>query len=551
MLKTVLAFCIAQHPPHRMNTYRMNTHHLNTRRMNTLGFGTYFVALFSIFSSLFLPVLAQPVAQSERVLLRDNRNTADYVVIARRDFAPELDSYVRWRGTTTSTHRGLRTYVAYTDDILREFSDSTSPQRQAEAIRSFISHTLQFWQAPKPRYFVLMGSTSVVPAYRIRVTDPEFSTPFYLSREDSLPMDNWYIVNKHIESFNNRPQAAIGRVPGRAPNELRRVLQKIRTFEEFGNWINYSRTSRFTSILDDASPSNDGSDFTNWSDALFQFLTAKTKQNISVNTFSYLAVKNEVNAKQRTLAAINSGSPSLLYFGHGAPDQWSGLGMVTTDDVWNNFARDGRPFMFASVGCSQNFDIRTRLSIVESMMLLDNGGAVMTLASSGYSNGPFGRFYLTNFFSELLQRPGMDIGTAVFRSNDSVFDAAIIEQDNLYRRFALLGDPAMVPIARFFTSVQGRSNSSQNTSAISMQCAPNPASAQAGTSIRYTLPQPSSVRCELVSILGQTLWSVEFPQQQTGEYSVHIPCTELSSGLYICRVVSASGTASASLQLVK
>ncbi|TAE21878.1 MAG: T9SS C-terminal target domain-containing protein [Candidatus Kapaibacterium sp.] len=544
VVNIILARCLARFSPHRINTLGLKIHFFGF-----LGVFASFVLLLFAPSVFTQPMFAQPIAQSERVSLRDTRNSADYIVIARRDFAAELDSYVRWRGTTTSTHKALRTFVAYTDDILREFSDSTSPQRQAEAIRSFISHALQSWQAPKPQYVVLMGSTSVVPAYRIRVTDPEFATPFFLAREDSLPMDNWYIVNKHIESFNTRPQAAIGRIPGRAPNELRRVLQKIRTFEEFGNWMNYSRTTRFTSILDDASP-GDGSDFTNWSDALFQFLRAKTRQNISVNNFSYLAVKNDANPKQRTLAAINSGSPSVLYFGHGAPDEWSGFRMITTDDVWNSFARDGRPFMFASLGCSQNFDIRTRLSIVESMMLLDNGGAVMTLASSGYSNGPFGRFYLTNFFSELLQRPGMDIGTAIFRSNDVVFETALIEQDNLYRRFALLGDPAMVPIARFFTSVQERGTSSQETTKLEMQCAPNPASAQAGTSIRYTLPHASRVRCELLSVLGQPLWSAEF-QQQSGEHSVHIPCAELSSGVYICRVVSATASASASLQIVK
>ncbi len=501
---------------------------------------------------LTLSLVAQSTTQSVTLPLRSASNSADYIIITPPQFAGELDSYVRWRSTATSTHRALRTFVATTTDINKEFLDTTKPQAQAEAIRSFISNALQNWQNPKPRYVVLMGSVNVLPAYRIKVTDPEFSQPPYVWSEDSIPMDNWYVVNRFIERFNTRPQASIGRIPGRTVSEFRRTLQKIRAFEEFGNWVNYNRNARFTSIMD----AQDESMFDDWRFSLFDFLEAKMRKTvstatISTATFSYASVLGKPNAKQATLAAINSGSPCVMYFGHGAPDIWSKYRIITTDDVWNSFARDGRPFMFASLGCSQNYGLSNKLSIVESMMLLENGGAVMSLASSGYSNGPDGRIYLTEFFSRLLLTPGIDVGGAIMLANDFAFadQGGIIEQDNIYRRFAYLGDPAMVPFPRFLTSVQD-AKITQQTAAEQLQLslAPNPA--DGASTLYYSLPAASRVRIEISSLLGQILITQDLTQN-AGNQMFTLGTSNLAAGAYLCRISAGNLSTSKILRVMR
>lgn len=509
-------------------------------------FQGFFISLVSLSSALF----AQSTTQSVTLPLRSASNSADYLIITPPEFVSELDSYIKWRGTSTATHKALRTFIATTSAINREFLDTTKPQAQAEAIRAFISNALQNWQNPKPSYVVLMGSTSVLPAYRIKVSDPEFILPPYIWYEDSIPMDNWYVVNRFIQDFNNRPQASIGRIPGRNAAELRRTLQKIRSYEEYGNWANYNRNARFTSIMD----ANDASMFEDWRFGLFDYLEAKTRQTVSTATFSYASVKGKLNAKQATLAAINGGSPCLLYFGHGAPDNWSSDRIISTDDVWNSFARNGRPFMFASVGCSQNYDLPKRLSIVESMMLLENGGAVMSLASSGYSNGPEGRFYLTEFFARLLITPGIDVGGALMKANELIFrDAALIPQDNVHRRFAFLGDPAMVPFPRFLTSVRRNDNSTVqqadgNGEQLQLSLAPNPT--EGATTLYYSLPVASKVRIEVVSMLGQILITQELTQS-AGNQLITVSTSNLAAGAYICRISAGSLQTTKVLRVVR
>jgi Peptidase family C25/Secretion system C-terminal sorting domain len=509
-----------------------------------------FLAVQGFFTS---PIFAQSTTQSVQLPLRSPNNSADYLIITPPQFAGELESFVRWRSTATSTHKALRTFVATTTDINKEFLDTTKPQAQAEAIRTFISNALQNWQNPKPRYVVLMGSVNVLPAYRIKVTDPEFSQPPYVWSEDSIPMDNWYVVNRFIQEFNTRPQASIGRIPGRTVAEFRRTLQKIRAFEEFGNWANYNRNARFTSLMD----AKDAGMFEDWRFSLFDYLNAKirktvsTAATVSTATFEYATVLGKPNAKQATLAAINGGSPCLLYFGHGAPDIWSGYRMITTDDVWNSFARDGRPFMFASLGCSQNYGLSNKLSIVESMMLLENGGAVMSLASSGYSNGPDGRFYLTEFFSRLLTTPGIDVGSAAMLANDRVFEdqGGVIEQDNIYRRFALLGDPAMVPFPRFLTSVQDGNASIQSAAEqLQLSLAPNPT--DGASTVYYSLPAVSRVRIEIQSMLGQTLLQQEYTQS-AGNHLLTINTENFASGTYLCRLSAGNLSTSKILRVIR
>ena len=513
------------------------------QRRLLLGFSaTILVFLLSVILPISSFAQVQTSSTAERPL-RDAANRADYLVITPEQFLPDIDSYVRWRTSSTATHKGMRTFVATLGDINKEFLDRTKPQGQAEAIRSFISHTLQNWQNPKPQYVLLIGSTTVLPAYRIKVTDFEFSQPPYILNEDSIPMDNWYIVNKHIEEFNTRPQAKIGRIPGRTGTEIRRVLQKIRTFEEYGNWMNYNRADRFTSIID----AQDAEMFDEWRSSIFDYLEATTKTTVTTATLSYRSIANTLGAKQKTMQAINAGSPCLLYFGHGAPEKWSTFAIVTTDDVWNSFARDGRPFMFASLGCSQNYGIPSKLSIVESMMLLDNGGAVSSLASSGYSNGSNGRYFLTVYFSELFKNPGMDIGTAILRTSENVFgNLALIPQDDIYRRFSLLGDPAMVPFPRFLTSVKNETK--QAAEALQLSLSPNPSDGY--TALRYTLPAASRVRVEVLTMLGQTILTQE-TTQAAGNHALELTTAAMPAGVYLCRLSAGSLAATTMLRVVR
>lgn len=470
------------------------------------------------------------LAQSD---LKNTDNSSDYLVITASRFVPDVQQYVQWRSAPAPTHPALRSRIVTLEDINREFGDSTRPQAQAEAIRSFVSYALQSWRKPAPRYVVLVGSTNIVPSYRIKVGIPILQQQPYINYEDSIPLDEWYVVNRHIADFNNRPQAAIGRIPGRTSAEIQRVLRKIRTFEEQGNSLGYDST-QFTTLLDaqDVEMFDDASFF------FFDYVERQVQRSFSKQTIDYSKLIGRADAKTEVFRGINRGSPLVMYYGHGAPAQWSRYNIVVTDDIGNRLARQNRPFILSTAGCSQNFDLPRTPSIVEAAMLLDSGGAVATVASSGYSSLPENNFFQKFFYRFLLSVPGIDIGTAILKAKTEAFEGGLAEQDTFARRMALLGDPALVPFRRLITSITDAPANNPRQTMLS-DIIPNPASGQA--TIRMFLERSEPIQIDIVNLRGERLITRHL-QGQRGENTFALDLTGFANGIYAYRVSGTSMT---------
>jgi hypothetical protein len=497
-------------------------------------FTAFPVAVVCIFSR-FLNLQAQTQSAHQPEMLRDTRNRADYLIITPAEFAGEaLQAHATWRSQTTWARKGLLTRVVTLEEINREFDDpATTTQRQAEAVRAFISYALQSWTKPAPSHVLLVGSTNKLPAYRVKVGIPLFTQPPFIFYEDSIPMDEWYVVNRHIEEFNTRPQAAIGRIPGRSTAEVARVLRKIRLFEEEGNTLGFNSSTQATAILD----AEDNEIFDDNLFLLQSFLANNLRRPLSMTTVNYRYIATAPDARRQVVNAIGDGKPIVFYYGHGAPDEWSKYRILTTDDVSNSLARNDKPFMMITAGCSQNYDIPTRPSIVEAMMLLDSGGAVLTLASSGYSSLPENNAFIRLFFRELFTtEPNIDVGTAVLRAKGDLYVGGVPPQDNMIRRIALLGDPALVPFSRLITSAQSdeRSFAPHATNAPSARIFPNPAYS-AETFVRFHRDAAGETTMELVNALGQTVFTERYTHG-AGEQTIAINASVLPAGMYTCRI---------------
>lgn len=479
-------------------------------------------------SGAVLPAQTQTSVPPEPLLSRNNR--FDYLIITPSQFAGDVQAHAQWRSTPTWTHPALRTRIVTLEEINREFGDSTKklPQSQAEAIRAFISYTLQYWTKPEPSRIMLVGSTNFLPAYRIKVGI--FTEPEYIRNEDSIPMDEWYVVNAYRQDFNTRPQAAIGRIPGRTSEEIRRVLGKVRLFEESGNTLGYDMTTRATVILD----AEDNEGFDDQVFLLRSFLDSNIKKPLPMSIVNFLTIALQPDARRQVTNAMGASRPIVMYYGHGAPGVWSKYSILTTDDVGNNLPRNGKPFMLITAGCSQNYDLPLKPSIVEALMLLENGGTAMTVASSGYSRLQENNAFIRLYFQELFTKQ-IDVGTAIMNAKNALFSGGLQPQDDLIRRIALLGDPAMIPFSRLATSVRDRSAS---LPAEPIAIAPNPSSSQ--VTLQYSLAESGDVRIDIVNLLGQTALSIR-QQQSAGQQSVNISTETLASGTYLCRLF-AGGT---------
>lgn len=490
----------------------------------------------ALLSSLFLFLALQNYsleAQSTAEPLRSNSNRFDYLIVTPSQFVGDLQAHAAWRSSASWTHRALRTRIVTLEEINKEFGEEVKnrPQSQAEAIRAFLSYTLQFWAEPRPSRIMLVGSTNLLPAYRAKVTIDLFTRPPYSYYEDSIPMDEWYIVNKYREDFNTRPQAAIGRIPGRTSAEIRRVLGKIRLFEESGNALGFNLSTRATVILD----AEDNDAFDNQVFLLDNYLRYNVGKPLTMNIVNFQTIAPQPDARRQVTSAMSAGQPIVMYYGHGSPDLWSKYKILTTDDVGNNLARNGKPYMMITAGCSQNYDAPKTPSIVEAMMLLENGGAVMTVASSGYSSYPENNTFIRLFFKELSTTASIDVGTAILNAKNALYTSSITPQDDLIRRIALLGDPALVPFSRLLTSVSDRSERQFEGG---VQISPNPSASQA--TLHYTLPASNDVSCDVVNLLGQTVLSLR-ETQSAGAQSLIINTESLPPGCYLCRLQANGG----------
>jgi hypothetical protein len=488
-----------------------------------------------LFQTLIVP--SETSAQTPSLLSQSNR--AQYLIITPSQFLADVQPHAQWRSQTTWTHPAMLTRIVTVEEINRTFADSAQnhPQSQAERIRTFISVALQFWEQ-KPTHIMLVGSTNLIPAYRLPVTIPLLLTPTYFNREDSIPMDEWYVVNKYRETFLTRPQAAIGRIPGRNSTEIRRVLGKVRLFEESGNTIGFDLSTRASVIIDAQDSDTFENQFLNLSD----FLRYNVRTPLPSDILNYANILREPDARRQVIRAMSSSKPIVMYYGHGAPEEWSRYGILRTDDVGNSLARNGKPFMMVTIGCSQNYDMPRVPSIVEALMLLENGGSVMTLASSGYSSYPENNWFVRLFYQELFSKR-VDVGTAILTAKNLCYENGLPPPDNFFRRIALLGDPAMVPFSRLATSVSDNNNYPETSD---LTLSPNPAQTQA--TMRYALSAAGNVRVEMVNALGQVVFARQ-ETQSAGEQSLPVPTESLANGMYVCRIITATQRLSAVLNV--
>src|SRR5262249_36052576 len=102
-------------------------------------------------AALRLPEVRRPRATA----LRDLRNRADYLLVARRDFLEAARPLLELRQS-----QGLKTRAAATGDVYDEFG---SGEASAGALKDFLGFAFHSWQRPSYRYVLLLGDATYDP----------------------------------------------------------------------------------------------------------------------------------------------------------------------------------------------------------------------------------------------------------------------------------------------------------------------------------------------------------------------------------------------------
>ncbi len=378
--------------------------------------GVSFLLVFGLFSCS----QSDPASVEDPPIinLNDPNNRYDYIIVAPDAFAEELEVFAALK-----ENAGLQTVIATLPQIYNQFPGDD----RAAQIRDFISYALSNWQAPAPRYLLLAGDVARVPTFRLASRFANAPTV----DEDSLSLDEPFSINQN--EADQIPDIALGRWPAANIDELTTMMAKSLYFETQATGNEY--TNELLLLVD-------GGD--DWNEIFENYATELTGEVVQFNNLSRIDIRPEssfAGTQEDFLTAVENGAIFLHFVGLSSRTAWSRSDFFNRTDV-NAFTRNQRYFIHTGQGSSYDFDDPGENSLIEEMLLLPGGGAVASVAPVGlvYAFEMFN--FGDDFYTTLFEMPGATVGDIFLAAKIDLLNRVNIA-DHTYRRYSLLGDPAL------------------------------------------------------------------------------------------------------------
>ncbi|MCH9646968.1 MAG: hypothetical protein K0U98_01950 [Deltaproteobacteria bacterium] len=391
--------------------------------------------------------------------LRRTDHQADYLMIAHSELleaaAPLADFH---------RQRGLNVTLVDVDDVYDEFNHGIVHPR---ALRGFVEHTYHQWQAPKPRYVLLVGDASwdanlgkseegekreyadwtYQPQHQTRFgrnRSTPYASPASLGHRNLVPTsgyahsqgdaasDNWFVA---VDGDDDLPDLAIGRFPVTEPEEVAAIVAKTIGYmasPEPGDW------RREVLWISDGTNLRDGT-----SDILAASLASRGLSARKVKPDRNSPTNEE--HRDNLLGAFQEGQVLVHFTGHGGRYIWrtapadfkKNLDLFNLADL-DLLPEGGRLPVVVSMTCySAPFDHPTADSIGEKFLRLPNRGAVAVIAASWRTSASR---RLSSSIMDELTLPGSTVGEALRKAKQNS------RQRDFIHMYNLLGDPAL-PLA--------------------------------------------------------------------------------------------------------
>jgi hypothetical protein len=366
-------------------------------------------------SAVLRPVVRTPLPGT----LRRTTNRADYLLIAPRSLLSAAQPLLDLRAA-----QGLAVRAAALDEVFQEFGYG---EATPEAIREFVAYAYHSWEAPSPRYVVLLGDASydyrnlvgggaanLVPPLMVKTTflwtasDPAFAA---VNGDDLVP------------------DLALGRLPAANLAEAHALVAKIVAFETAGRSL-----ADGPAVLVADNPDLAG-DFEQ-SAAVAGSLLAPTH---AVET----VFLRELGAGTRPTiaAAFDRGASLVSYLGHGGIAVWASENVFNNQDVGSLSPQDQQPVLLTMDCLNGYFHFPFLNSLAEELMKAPGKGAIASFAPSGLSLHVPADVYHQALVRQLASGGHERLGDAIFAAQ--VDYAATGALPELLAVYNLLGDPAL------------------------------------------------------------------------------------------------------------
>ena len=394
--------------------------------------------------------------------LADPTNAADWILITHREIGWDANGAQRnWVASLVGLRQaqGLRTAVVDVADIFDEFGYGlVTPQ----AIKDFIAYAYENWQAPAPRYVLLMGDTTYdykdnrtlgtvnyVPGYLICTT--------HLGETIS---DDWYV---QVSGADAVPDLYIGRLPANSAAQAEAMVTKIVSYETSANTKGWEKRLVLTA-------DNQAEEWESVFETINEDAAAALPAGMGVPERFYLQEYQNESLAVADLtgdltAAINAGALIVNYSGHGSVNLWGteqmidNRGGVYRSDVGSLTNSGMYPFV-VNMSCLTGYFIYPSaggyagsgwLSLAEGWMLPATQGAIAALMPTAMTETD-GQQVLSNaLYEAIFSRDERILGAAVGYAKQQLLANGGAAYEQTSNTFMYFGDPATtlkVPLPR-------------------------------------------------------------------------------------------------------
>ena len=397
------------------------------------------------------------LTQPQNIHSLDN---ADMIIISPEKFlSAALDL------KTFHESEGLSVHLVTPKEIYNEFS---SGMRDATAIKQFLRmFYVRGLGVPGmvPKYCLLFGDGTYDNRNRMGHGNnliPVFQSYESLSVTSTYGTDDYYGILSDGASMANTDllNIAVGRLPISSLDQANQMVQKIKNYSSLASDnspVAFCSNGENSSVLRDwrnmvtlVSDDEDGNAY--FTD--IEIMASKVKVSnpeININkihsdAFSQQSTpvgeRNE-GATEAIRQQVEQGSLLINYIGHGGETGWAHEQILTLPTIngWNNYQR--MPVFMTATCEFSRFDDHDRTSAGEYVLLNPDGGGVglFTTTRLVYAspNEWLNRYFYDTVFDKVNQLP-QTLGE-VYMGTKNKF--AINSADANYRKFALLGDPAI------------------------------------------------------------------------------------------------------------
>jgi hypothetical protein len=450
--------------------------------------------------TFFLLLVSFSALHSQPITLRDTTNQYDYIIITVPEFVSACEPFKQHKETV----RDFRTLIVDTTQIFAEFDSSAAPQ---DNIRDFISYAGTFWKEPRPKYFLLVGDLSKVPAF------PDiFDFGPYL---DTAYTDFKYSVNNYSNDTTTC-YFQIGRVPAKYKFEIQNYTSKVISFENdtsYSNWMNNSFVVK--QVFPDSPRTQ-----------LYNNIVNQLLLDYPEHFNNYLYTESDTLPQGTDRDSIinflnTTGASSLWLIGDFWPFQFGFYSMLDTFDV--SLINNGLKYFIAFCFANQSFTFESSTNSLANKFLLDDNSAVAVVAPVGLVFVSQNTLWLYKVSTEMFGVERKSLGSALNESRNYFPTSYTIRMLNLW------GDPSIVPKYDITADVNIEEN--LPTGFTLCQNYPNPFNPT--TTIKFALPVEGRVKINVYNSLGQLVETLIDKEIESGYHEVNFDASRLASGIYL------------------